>query len=48
VAGWRVVRVTWRQLTEDPDLIARQLAALLGGPPSRGPSEDGDDETASG
>jgi very-short-patch-repair endonuclease len=29
VAGWRVIRITWRQLTEDADLIARQLAALL-------------------
>ena len=30
VAGWRVVRITWRQLQEEPDTIARQLAALLG------------------
>jgi len=30
VAGWRVVRVTWRQLRDDGDVIARQLAALLG------------------
>lgn len=29
VAGWRVIRVTWRQLTEDGDTIARQLGALL-------------------
>jgi very-short-patch-repair endonuclease len=29
VAGWRVVRITWRQLTADGDEIARQLAALL-------------------
>jgi hypothetical protein len=29
VAGWRVVRITWRQLTDDADLIARELAALL-------------------
>jgi very-short-patch-repair endonuclease len=28
-AGWRVVRITWRQLTDDPTTIARQLAALL-------------------
>jgi very-short-patch-repair endonuclease len=27
--GWRVVRITWRQLTEQPDAIARQLATLL-------------------
>jgi hypothetical protein len=30
VAGWRVVRLTWRQLRDEPDVIARQLAALLG------------------
>ena len=30
VAGWRVVRVTWRQLADEPDTIARQIAALLG------------------
>jgi very-short-patch-repair endonuclease len=30
VAGWRVVRVTWRQLRDEPDTIARQIAALLG------------------
>ena len=29
VAGWRVVRITWRQLADDPDAIAQQLAALL-------------------
>jgi very-short-patch-repair endonuclease len=29
VAGWRVLRITWRQLTDDADLIARQLAVLL-------------------
>ena len=29
VAGWRVVRITWRQLTDDPDTIAAQLKALL-------------------
>src|SRR4051794_9672829 len=29
VAGWRVVRVTWRQLIDDPEVVARQLAALL-------------------
>ena len=30
VAGWRVVRVTWRQLVEQPDAIAAELRALLG------------------
>lgn len=29
-AGWRVVRVTWRQLYEDPRGLARELEALLG------------------
>src|SRR3954447_10708507 len=29
VAGWRAPRLTWRQLTDDADTIARQLAALL-------------------
>ena len=29
LAGYRVVRVTWRQLTTDADAIARQLSALL-------------------
>jgi very-short-patch-repair endonuclease len=29
VAGWRVIRLTWRQLTDEPDTIARQLAILL-------------------
>lgn len=36
-AGWRVVRVTSRQLDEEADSIARQLNALLDGatPPRR-------------
>ena len=29
VAGWRVVRLTWRQLTDEQQTIAAQLAALL-------------------
>ena len=29
VAGWRVIRLTWRQLKEEPDNIAEQLATLL-------------------
>jgi very-short-patch-repair endonuclease len=28
-AGWRVVRVTWRQLRDEPDEIAQDLRALL-------------------
>jgi hypothetical protein len=32
-AGWRVVRITWRQLETDADTIARQLSALLGATP---------------
>jgi very-short-patch-repair endonuclease len=29
-AGWRVIRITWRRLTRDPDVVAAQLARLLG------------------
>jgi very-short-patch-repair endonuclease len=29
-AGWRVLRVTWRQLHEDAEQIADDLRALLG------------------
>ena len=29
VAGWRVVRITWRQLIADGETIAQQLAELL-------------------
>jgi very-short-patch-repair endonuclease len=32
VAGWRVVRVTWRQLHERPAVIASQLRTLLSSP----------------
>ena len=28
-AGWRVIRITWRQLRDDPDGVAADLAALL-------------------
>jgi very-short-patch-repair endonuclease len=34
LAGWRVLRITWRQLTTDADTIARQLSALLGATPT--------------
>jgi predicted transcriptional regulator of viral defense system len=27
--GWRVIRVTWRQLHDDPDAVARDLAGAL-------------------
>ena len=30
-AGWRCVRITWRQLTEDPESVAVLLADLLAG-----------------
>jgi very-short-patch-repair endonuclease len=30
VAGWRVVRVTWRQLHDDPAALAVEFRALLG------------------
>jgi hypothetical protein len=29
VAGWRVVRITWRQLRDDANTIGAHLAALL-------------------
>ncbi len=29
LAGWRVVRITWRQLTEEPARIRARLADLL-------------------
>jgi hypothetical protein len=29
VAGWRVVRLTWRQITDDPDIVAAHVKALL-------------------
>jgi very-short-patch-repair endonuclease len=34
-AGWRVIRVTWRQLHEEPELLEADLRALLGQPASR-------------
>jgi very-short-patch-repair endonuclease len=30
VAGWRVIRITWRQVTETPDALLADLRALLG------------------
>ena len=32
LAGWRVVRITWRQLTEERDRIRALLANLLAAP----------------
>jgi predicted transcriptional regulator of viral defense system len=29
VAGWRVIRITWRQLRDDPEALAADLRALL-------------------
>jgi very-short-patch-repair endonuclease len=34
-AGWRSVRVTWRQLHDDAGALAADLHAILAGPPSR-------------
>jgi len=31
-AGWKVLRVTWRQLHDDPDGLAADLRRLLGQP----------------
>ena len=28
-SGWRPVRITWRQLTEEPAAVARDLTAML-------------------
>jgi very-short-patch-repair endonuclease len=35
VDGWRVIRLTWRQLEAEPARIAAQLSALLGATPKR-------------
>lgn len=32
LAGWRVVRITWRQLHEEPERVATDLRKLLGVP----------------
>ena len=29
LAGWRVIRFTWRQLTQEPDRVAATLRGLL-------------------
>lgn len=34
-AGWRVLRITWRQLTEQPLLVAARIAAALAHEPLR-------------
>jgi very-short-patch-repair endonuclease len=34
-AGWRVIRVTWRQLHEEPERLEADLRLLLGQPASR-------------
>jgi very-short-patch-repair endonuclease/predicted transcriptional regulator of viral defense system len=34
-AGWRVIRVTWRQLHEEPELLKADLRQLLSQPASR-------------
>jgi len=39
VAGWRVVRITWRQFQRERDLIARDLRALLAAKPTGGDPE---------
>ena len=30
-AGWPVMRITWRQLHDEPEAIARDLRAFLAG-----------------
>lgn len=34
-AGWHVIRVTWRQLSEESELLEADLRQLLGQPASR-------------
>ncbi len=41
VAGWRVVRVTWRQLHDDPGALAADLRRLLTAPEARRGGDDG-------
>jgi very-short-patch-repair endonuclease len=31
VAGWRVVRFTWRQIADEPAVVVATLRSLLGG-----------------
>ena len=38
VAGWRTLRITWRQLSDDPEGVLRDLAALLTTTPHAPPS----------
>ena len=35
VAGWRVIRFTWRQIVREPDAVAATMTALLAGTPKR-------------
>ncbi len=37
VAGWRTIRITWRQLREEPAAVAADLRALMGAPASGRP-----------
>jgi very-short-patch-repair endonuclease len=34
-AGWRVIRITWRQLTQDADELAEDIRILLAGTNAR-------------
>jgi very-short-patch-repair endonuclease len=34
LAGWRVVRITWRRLEHEPDAVVGEICALLGRPDS--------------
>lgn len=33
VAGWRVIRITWRRLVREPEAVAKQLLALIAARP---------------
>jgi hypothetical protein len=41
-AGWRVIRITWRQLHERPDVLAAELRALLAARPRSAEQPDED------
>jgi very-short-patch-repair endonuclease len=38
-AGWRVVRITWRQLVDDPDSVVRDLQLLHAQPAVHRPDQ---------
>lgn len=47
-AGWRTVRVTWRQLTSEPDRLARTFAAIVSPTPEATPAPSAPPTSADG